>query len=137
MLLPSSSYTSLQTNRQTDSFVQTNLRMLLNAQTYTHKKHLHPYANIQRRIDKRYVPRNKIYIVMRKKQICTHTIIFVRKTMYTLGQQLWFSCQSGRFRHQRSIVQIQSLAKFILNIVYCQLNRKDENKEKEAGNGPF
>ena len=27
--------------------------MLLNAQTYTHKKHLHPYANIQRRIDKK------------------------------------------------------------------------------------
>ena len=26
--------------------------------------------------------------------------------------------------------------KFILNI-YCQLSRKDENKEKEAGNGPF
>ena len=28
-------------------------------------------------------------------------------------------------------------AKFILNIVYCELYRKDENKEKEAGNGPF
>ena len=26
--------------------------------------------------------------------------------------------------------------KFILNI-YCQLYLKDENKEKEAGNGPF
>ena len=28
-------------------------------------------------------------------------------------------------------------AKFILNIVYCQLYWKDENKEKEARNGPF
>ena len=27
--------------------------------------------------------------------------------------------------------------KFMLNIVYCQLNWKDENKEKEAENGPF
>ena len=26
---------------------------------------------------------------------------------------------------------------FILNIVYCQLYSKDENKEKEAENGPF
>ena len=30
-----------------------------------------------------------------------------------------------------------SLAKFILNNVYCQLYWKDENKEKEAGNCPF
>ena len=28
-------------------------------------------------------------------------------------------------------------AKFILNIVYCQLYWKDENEEKEAENGPF
>ena len=52
-------------------------------------------------------------------------------------QWLWLSWQSGRFRHQRSAVQIQSQAKFLLNIVNCQLCRKDENKEKEAGNGPF
>ena len=37
---------------------------------------------------------------------------------------------------QRSVVLILSLAKFILK-VYCQLFWKDENKEKEAGNGPF
>ena len=29
------------------------------------------------------------------------------------------------------------LAKFKLNIVYCQLYKKDNNKVKEAGNGPF
>ena len=27
--------------------------------------------------------------------------------------------------------------KIILNNVYCQLDWKDKNKEKEAGNGPF
>ena len=27
--------------------------------------------------------------------------------------------------------------KIILKIVYCQLYWKDENKEKEAGNGPY
>ena len=29
------------------------------------------------------------------------------------------------------------IGKIVLNIVYCQLYWKDENKEKEAGNGPF
>ena len=29
------------------------------------------------------------------------------------------------------------ITKFILNNVHCQLYWKDENKEKEAGNGPF
>ena len=37
------------------------------------------------------------------------------------GQWLWLSWQSCCFRHPRSAVQIQSLAKFLLNIVYCQL----------------
>ena len=37
------------------------------------------------------------------------------------GQCLWLSWKSGRFRHQRSAVRIQSSAKFLLNIVYCQL----------------
>ena len=32
--------------------------------------------------------------------------------------------------------RIQSSAKFILNIFYCQLHWKDKNKEKEAENGP-
>ena len=27
--------------------------------------------------------------------------------------------------------------KVLLNVVYCQLYLKDENKEKEAGSGPF
>ena len=29
------------------------------------------------------------------------------------------------------------IGEILMNIVYCQLYRKDENKEKEAGNGPF
>ena len=52
---------------------------------------------------------------------------------YIPWQWLWLSW----YQHQRSMVQIQSSAKFILNIVYSQLYIKDKNKEKEAGNGPF
>ena len=37
-------------------------------------------------------------------------------------------------RRQRSAVQIPTSAKFYLPIV--RINRKEENKEKEAGNGP-
>ena len=57
--------------------------------------------------------------------------------MFLDRQWLWLSWQSGHFRHQRSAVRIPSLAKFILNIVCCQLYWKDENKEKEAGKVPF
>ena len=60
-----------------------------------------------------------------------------RLKILNLAQWLWLSWQSGRFRHQRSAVQIPSLAKFLLNIVNCQLYWKDDNKEKEAGNGSF
>ena len=52
------------------------------------------------------------------------------------GQWLWLSWQSGYFQLQRSAVQNQSSAKLILS-VNCLLYRKDENKEKEAENGPF
>ena len=37
----------------------------------------------------------------------------------------------------QDMVRIQSSAKFTLDIVYCQLYWKDENKVKVAGNGPF
>ena len=47
-------------------------------------------------------------------------------------QWLWFSWQSGCFLHQRSTVRIQSS-----QTLYYQLYCKDENKEKEAGNGPI
>ena len=44
--------------------------------------------------------------------------------------------QSGKFRHQRSAVQIPSSAKFYWTLftVSCIENK---NKEKEDGNGPF
>ena len=51
------------------------------------------------------------------------------KKNYKAGQWLWRSC----FRHQRSAVQIPTSAIFYLPNV--QLNRKDKNREKEAGNG--
>ena len=50
------------------------------------------------------------------------------------GQWLWQCWHGGRFWHQRSTAQIPTLAKNYLSIV---LYRKDENKEKEAGIGPF
>ena len=31
----------------------------------------------------------------------------------------------------------QVIGKIVLLNIYCQLYRKDKNKEKEAGNGPF
>ena len=49
-----------------------------------------------------------------------------------LGQWLWLSWQSTCFRYQRSTVWIQSSGKF--KTVNCW---KDENKQKEVGNGPF
>ena len=53
----------------------------------------------------------------------------------TRGQWLWRSWQSSRFQYQRTQVRIQSLATFIEHLfTVC---RKDENKEKEAENGPF
>ena len=55
------------------------------------------------------------------------------------GKRLWLSWYSGFFRQLRSTVWIQSLAKFlnwILFTVNCNY-WKDENKEKEAANGPF
>ena len=56
------------------------------------------------------------------------------------GPWLWCSWQSGRFRHQRSVVRIPTSAMINLysNVIICQLQpRKDKNKEKEAGKGPF
>ena len=56
-----------------------------------------------------------------------------------VGQWLWLSWLSGRFRCQRSTVRIQSLANFHIghSFVFSPLYWKDENKDKEAGNGPF
>ena len=54
--------------------------------------------------------------------------------------RLWRSWQSGRFQHQRSVVRIPTSAMINLywNVIICKLQpRKGENKEKEAGNGPF
>ena len=58
-----------------------------------------------------------------------------RQTNYPHGKCLWLwrSWQSGRFQYQRSAVRIQSFTNFISH----QLQYRDENKEKEVGNGPF
>ena len=50
---------------------------------------------------------------------------------------MWRSYQSGRFRYQRTWVRIQSSASFIEHLFSVNFCRKDENNEKEAGNGPF
>ena len=73
-----------------------------------------------------------------------HILIFLiflpsfMSTQCVLGPWLWRSWQSGRLRHQRSTVQIPTWAIKFSNIIICQLqSRKDENKEKEAGNDPI
>ena len=48
----------------------------------------------------------------------------------SIGQWFWLSWQSGHPQHQRSAVQIQSLANFYKTFVYRQLCWKDENKEQ-------
>ena len=42
------------------------------------------------------------------------------------GQWWWLSW------HQRSAVRIPTSAKFLLNIVYCQLYRKDGKKKRQG-----
>ena len=78
--------------------------------------------------------------------MCKVSIFVQRQTAWTRCLRItWIiflvvvviSWQSSCFQHQRSAVRIQTLAKIILNIVYCQLYLKNENKEKEAGNGPL
>ena len=54
------------------------------------------------------------------------------------GLWLWPSWQSGHFLHQRSAVRIPTSVRKSSNVIICQLqSRKDQNKEKEAGKGPF
>ena len=55
---------------------------------------------------------------------------------YPPRQLLWLSWQSGPFRHQRSAVRIQSLAKFY-HVFTINCIEKTKITEKEAGNGPF
>ena len=53
-------------------------------------------------------------------------------------QRLWLSLYSGRFRFQRPAVRIHSSEKlYSEHLLSTLLKRQDENKEKEAGNGPF
>ena len=63
-------------------------------------------------------------------------VLPVSSTYSIFGPWLWRSWQSGRFRHQSSVVLIPTLTKFFENI--CQLQfRKDKNKVRGAGIGPF
>ena len=54
-----------------------------------------------------------------------------------LGQWLWYIWQRHRFQFQRTRVRIQSLATFIKQLFTVTVWGKEENKEKEAGNGSF
>ena len=55
--------------------------------------------------------------------------ILSSETLTAQGQWLWLSRLSGRFQLQIPAVRIMSLAKFILNNVYCQLFEKTKIKE--------
>ena len=59
----------------------------------------------------------------------------VEKIM-SIEQWLWRSWQSSRFWHQRTRVQIQPTAIFIVHLLVNGLEKRT-NKENEAGNGTF
>ena len=64
--------------------------------------------------------------------------VFSLLTHFKTGQLLWRSWQSGCVRYQRTQVRIQSSATFFEHLFFLlTVCRKDENKEQEAGNGPF
>ena len=50
---------------------------------------------------------------------------------------VWLSWLSGSFQYQRPAVRILSSAKIYLYWTVNCVMKKNENKEKEAGNGPF
>ena len=89
----------------------------------------------KKRTDKR--KRKKSCGRYRKEMWSIHKTVCKENSDTTKWQWLWLSWQSGRLRHQRSAVRIQSSTNFDQTFVFCQLCSKDENKEKEAGNGPF
>ena len=60
-----------------------------------------------------------------------------RPTQYFVGQLLWLSRQGGRFQFQRSMVRMQSSAKFVLKKCPPNCIEKTKIKKKESGNGPF
>ena len=67
-------------------------------------------------------------------------MVIISKTYTWWAVVVWLSWQSGRFQYQISPVRNPVIGEnlFILNI--CLLStvyRKEENKEKEVGNGPF
>ena len=54
-----------------------------------------------------------------------------RVTPYPEGRCLWLSWQSGRFRYLRSMVRIQTSAKFYIEHIYCKLLKR-QNKAKRG-----
>ena len=75
-----------------------------------------------------------IKLIRSRLQICTiiflHSVpILSRMPTRRQKQCLRLGWQSGRFRHQRSVVRIQLSANFILTI-YCQLYRKNNKKTR-------
>ena len=59
------------------------------------------------------------------------------KIILSEGQWLWLSWSSGRLRHKRSAVRIQSSANFYRTFVAVNCIEKTKIKKKEVGNGPF
>ena len=59
-------------------------------------------------------------------------------TTFRKGQCFWLSWQSGRFQYMRSVVRIQSSAKFyVLNMVTVNCGKDEKIKKKEPGNDPL
>ena len=65
-----------------------------------------------------------------------NSITFYNRIKYNIGAWLWSSWRSSRFRHQRSVVRIQTSAKFFENIcVYLSIaiQKRRIKKKKRPG----
>ena len=85
---------------------------------------------------KRWSVRAKTYLCYNSRVLNYDRRALIR-LVNGLSQVLCLSWYSSDFQKQRSTVQIQSMAKFMLIIVYWELNLKDENKEKICQEWPI
>ena len=116
------------------------VRFLLQFQSYKLKKYrwcawdsnLEPQDGRRRR-------NHGAMVATPETHFCDVPHFYLSSNFLQQGEWLWLSWFNSWFQYQISVVRIQSLAKFHWTFDYCQLlvYRKDENKEKEAGNGPL
>ena len=89
----------------------------------------HPYRNDQAFIEKIFTGCLLLITNVSQSQVSKQTYLLgkflnLRLIKQKRGQWLWLSWQSGRLRHQRSLVQIWSSANFYQAFVYCELKKR-------------